>query len=184
MLERTVRTMSAVASPLVVVAADKQDLPEMRQDVILARDSQPQRGPLEGMRSGLRALPENVDAAYITSCDVPFLSTNFVRRMAELLGDADICVPEHDGFQHPLAAVYRPRVLPQIDELLAADRRRPVFLFDRVRTRIVQPEELADIEPEMQSLQNLNHPDDYRRALAKAGFELPGDIRAKLLDDN
>jgi molybdopterin-guanine dinucleotide biosynthesis protein A len=51
----------------------------------------------------LSALPESVDAAYITSCDVPLLVPAFVERMIELMGDHDIAVMEIDGFPHPLS---------------------------------------------------------------------------------
>ena len=73
----------------------------------------------------------------MTSCDVPLLVPGFVERMLELLGDHDIAVMEIDGFPHPLSAVYRRAVLPQVESLLAQDRLRPVFLFDAVRTRRV-----------------------------------------------
>jgi molybdopterin-guanine dinucleotide biosynthesis protein A len=66
-----------------------------------------------------------------------------------------------DGYLHPLAAVYRLSVRPVVADLLAAGRLRPVFLFDAVPTRIVAPGELADL----QSLRNLNTPEDYAAAL-------------------
>ena len=89
------------------------------------------------MRAGLKALPDSVEAAYVTSCDVPLLVPGFVERMLVLLGEHDIAVMEIDGFPHPLSAVYRRAVLPQVESLLAQDRLRPVFLFDAVRTRRV-----------------------------------------------
>ena len=73
----------------------------------------------------------------MTSCDVPLLVPEFARRMIDLLGEDDIAVMEIDGFAHPLSAVYRRRTLPHIEALLAADRLRPAFLFDAVRTRRV-----------------------------------------------
>jgi molybdopterin-guanine dinucleotide biosynthesis protein A len=77
---------------------------------------------------------------------------------------------EIDGFPHPLSAVYRVSVLPQVEALLAADRLRPVFLFDAVKTRRVQPQEMTRVDPELQTLRNLNTPEDYERALVKAGL--------------
>ena len=65
------------------------------------------RGPLEGLRAGLKALPADVDAAYVTSCDVPLLVTGFAMQMFELARGHDIAVMEIDGFTHPLSAVYR-----------------------------------------------------------------------------
>jgi molybdopterin-guanine dinucleotide biosynthesis protein A len=121
-------------------------------------------GPLEGLRAGLKALPESVDAAYVTSCDVPLLVPAFVAHMLALLGDHDIAVMEIDGFTHPLSAVYRRSVLPQVESLLAQDRLRPVFLFDAVRTRRVSPDEMRAVDPDLRTLRNLNTREDYRSA--------------------
>ncbi len=170
MLQRVVRLLGTVVEPLVVVAAPGQPLPPLPAGVILTRDERENRGPLEGIRAGLKALPETVGAAYITSCDVPLLVPAFVARMIALIGKNDIAVMEIEGFPHPLSAVYRRNVLPHVELLLAADRLRPVFLFDAVRTRRVQPSEMVAADPELRSLRNLNTPDDYRAALAEAGF--------------
>jgi molybdenum cofactor guanylyltransferase len=169
MLQRVVRLLSDVASSIVVVAAVGQPLPELPRQVIVTRDEQEGRGPLEGLRAGLKALPVQVDAAYVTSCDVPLLEPAFVREMLDFANGFDIAVMEIDGFPHPLSAVYRRAVLPHVEDLLAADRLRPVFLFERVKTRRVRPDEIT-ADPELRTLRNLNTRDDYQQALADAGF--------------
>jgi molybdopterin-guanine dinucleotide biosynthesis protein A len=170
MLQRVVRILRTVASPVVVVAAREQSLPELPADVIVTRDERPAQGPLEGLRAGLSALPDSVDSAYATSCDVPLLEPGFVTRMVELLGDHDIAVMEIDGFPHPLSAVYRRNTLPHIESLLAESRLRPVFLFDIMRTRRVQQEEMISVDPQLRTLRNLNTKEDYLAALAEAGL--------------
>ena len=168
MLQRVVRLLGSVVAPIIVVAARQQALPELPDGVIVALDEREHRGPLEGLRAGLKALPNSVDSAYVTSCDVPLLVPGFVTRMIELLGDHDIAVMEIDGFPHPLSAVYRRATLPQVEALLERDRLRPVFLFDAVRTRRVRPEEMAAVDPQLRTLRNLNTRDDYRVALEEA----------------
>lgn len=170
MLQRVIRLLANVVSPIVVVAAREQPLPELADNIVIARDEREARGPLEGLRAGLKALPAGVDAAYVTSCDVPLLVPGFVERMIELLGDREIAVMEIDGFAHPLSAIYRPSVLPHVEKLLAADKLRPAFLFDAVRTRRVQPSEMMGVDPELRTLRNLNTSDDYLKALADAGL--------------
>jgi molybdopterin-guanine dinucleotide biosynthesis protein A len=171
MLQRVVRLLGTVVSPIVAVAAREQSLPELPADVKITYDEREQRGPLEGLRAGLKALPDSVDAAYITSCDVPLLEPAFVTRMVELLGDYDIAVMEIDGFPHPLSAVYRRDVLPHVEALLEKDRLRPVFLFDAVRTRRVRPEEMLTVDPELRTLRNLNTREDYLAALSEPGYQ-------------
>src|SRR5687767_5196010 len=85
MLQRVVRLLGTVVSPIVVVAAKEQSLPALPDAVTVTRDEREARGPLEGLRAGLKALPESVAAAYVTSCDVPLLVPALVERMIELL---------------------------------------------------------------------------------------------------
>jgi len=170
MLQRVVRLLSDVVSPIVVVAAAEQSLPDLPAGVIITRDEQSGRGPLEGLRAGLKALPGTVESAYVTSCDVPLLVPDFVRRMTELLTDHDIAVMEIDGFPHPLSAIYRRRTLPHVEALLAQNRLRPAFLFDAVPTRRLLPAEMISADPQLLTLRNLNTREDYLEALAIAGL--------------
>jgi molybdenum cofactor guanylyltransferase len=170
MLPRMVRILGTVVQPLIVVAAPQQELPPLPSSVSIVRDTQPGRGPLEGLAAGLAALGSTSDAAFLSSCDTPFLQAAFVSRMIELLGKHMICVPRASGLFHPLAAVYRVDVCDAVQRLLAAGRLRPVFLFDEVPTRIVEAQELAAVDPTLQSLRNLNTPEDYEAALREAGF--------------
>jgi molybdopterin-guanine dinucleotide biosynthesis protein A len=170
MLQRVVRLLRSVVSPVVVVAARDQSLPALPDDVIVTRDEREARGPLEGLRAGLKVLPEAVDLAYVTSCDVPLLVPDFVERMIDLLGDHDIAVMEIDGFPHPLSAVYRRTTLPHVESLLAQDRLRPVYLFDAVRTRRIHPMDMMSVDPQLRTLRNLNTREDYLEALAEAGL--------------
>ena len=169
LLARVVRLMGEAVSPLVVVAAAEQDLPTLPLEVRIVRDEERGRGPLQGLAAGLAALQGQADAAYASSCDVPFLRATFVRRMIELLGDKQICVPRVGEYHHPLAAVYRLEVLDAVGKLLEQDRLRPVFLFDAVPTRVVEAHELSDIDPTFESLRNLNTPEDYEQAVRRGG---------------
>ena len=87
--------------------------------------------------------------------------------MTALLGSHDVVVPVEGPHHHPLAAVYRPRVLPLIKDLLDADRLRPVFLYELADTLRVEVSELKDVDPQLDSLANLNRPEDYRAALLR-----------------
>jgi molybdopterin-guanine dinucleotide biosynthesis protein A len=165
MLPRVVRLLSEAVRPIVVVAAPDQDVPPLPAEVPIVRDEERGRGPLQGLAAGLRALRGRVEAAYLSSCDVPFLQPLFVRRLIELLGDNSICVPHVGEYHHPLAAVYRIEVEEAVAQLLAENRLRPFFLFEAVPTRVVEAADLADVDPNFRTLRNLNTPEDYERAL-------------------
>jgi molybdopterin-guanine dinucleotide biosynthesis protein A len=165
MLARVVRLLSDAVTPLVVVAAPDQDVPSLPSAITVVRDEEKDRGPLQGLAAGLDALRGRADAAYASSCDVPFLRPAFVRRLIDLLGDHVIAVPHVGNYHHPLAAVYRLEVAGTVRQLLAENRLRPFFLFKAVRTRVVEPHELLDVDPTFATLRNLNSPEEYAAAL-------------------
>jgi molybdenum cofactor guanylyltransferase len=177
MLQRVVRLLSEAVGPqgIFVVAASNQTLPRLPAAVTVARDIHEFRGPLQGLATGLRDMDDRFDAIYATACDVPLLVPAFVGRMFQLLDEYDVAVPFDGQHYHSLAAVYRPRVLPQIQTLLDSDRLRPPFLFDLVRTREVPVDDLRDVDPRLATLENLNRYEDYLAALAAVGLAAPAE---------
>jgi molybdopterin-guanine dinucleotide biosynthesis protein A len=171
MLPRVVRLVSQAANPVVVVAAPDQKVPPLAPEVAIVHDEERGRGPLEGLAAGLVALRGQAEAAYLSSCDVPFLRPAFVRRLRDLLGNHAVCVPRVGDFHHPLAAVYRLGVADVVARLLAENRLRPFFLFEAVPTRVVDADELRDVDPTFQTLRNLNTPEEYEAALREVAFE-------------
>ncbi|MBA4066185.1 MAG: molybdopterin-guanine dinucleotide biosynthesis protein A [Isosphaera sp.] len=166
LLRRVVRVVREAVGPVVVVAAPGQDVPPLPADVEVVRDEAEGLGPLGGLAAGLAALAGRADAAHLSSCDVPFLTAAFVRRVVSFLSEADrpaVAVPVANGYHHPLAAAYAVSVLPQVRALLAAGRLRMTGLFDAVPTRVLTPDDLADTD----SLRNVNTPDEYAAALAR-----------------
>ena len=170
-LQRVTRVLGEVVQPTVVVAAGVQDLPALPTSTLVARDSQPRRGPLQGLLAGLDRLSSAVEAVYVSSCDVPLLRPAFVRRMIDLLADFDIAVPEADGLPHPLAGIYRVKVRDGIRDLLDGKRLRVAYLFERHRTRFVPAEELRTVDEHLLSLRNVNTPQEYDALLRQARIE-------------
>jgi molybdopterin-guanine dinucleotide biosynthesis protein A len=169
LLPRVVRLLGEAVHPIVVVAAPDQDLPPLPAAVAVVRDAVKGRGPLQGLAAGLAVLRGRADAAYVSACDVPFLRPAFVRRLIDLLGDHAACVPRVGGYHHPLAAVYRLEVADAVARLLAEDRLRASDLFETVPTRTVEAAELAEVDPDLQTLRNLNTPEEYEAAQRELG---------------
>jgi molybdopterin-guanine dinucleotide biosynthesis protein A len=168
MLPRVVRLLTEAVQPVVVVAAPNQDVPPLPPQVAVVRDEVEGRGPLQGLAAGMEALRGRAEVAYLSGCDVPLLRPAFVRRVVDLLGNAQICVPRVGEHYHPLAAVYRLSVGDAVRRLLDQGQLRPFFLFEEVPTRVVEAAELADVDPIFQTLHNLNTPQEYEDALREA----------------
>lgn len=171
LLQRVVRLVSTVTSPVIVVASPGQELPSLPDDVRVVRDALKGRGPLQGLLAGLGGLPDSVDLVYATATDAALLQPQVITRLAEWLGDHDMVVPYADGFYHPLAALYRPSMIrPAVEKLLAQRRLATLALLDELKTRVVTADELRGVDPALATLRNLNTPADYQEALKDAGF--------------
>jgi molybdopterin-guanine dinucleotide biosynthesis protein A len=166
----------AVDGPVVVVRAPDQELPELPPGVRVVEDAAEGRGPLQGLAAGLSAVRPDAELAYVSSTDVPLLHPAFVRAVvrAAARDGVDVALPVVQGFRHPLAAAYRTSLVDTVEELIAEERMRPAFLFERSSVRelteddLLRDADLADADPELLSVLNLNEPDDYTRARARA----------------
>jgi molybdopterin-guanine dinucleotide biosynthesis protein A len=126
---------------------------------------------LQGLATGLAALPDALELAFATGTDAPLLTPNWITRLTELIGPDDLAIPFVASQFHPLAAVYRRAgVIAAIERMLAAEHLRLLDLVDSVRTRAVTADELRDVDPDLATLRNVNTPEDYRAALAAAGL--------------
>jgi molybdopterin-guanine dinucleotide biosynthesis protein A len=170
LLAHTCATVAACASPVVVVARDAaQVLPELPASVMRTHDAIADRGPLLGLAAGLRWLATTGglgpdDAAFVSACDHPFLTTAAVRAIAGALAEHDVVMPHAAGFLQPLCAVYRVRVLPAVDELVRAGIVSPRELGSLPGAlRLAEPE-LRAIDPTLAFLRSIDTPADYDAA--------------------
>ncbi len=159
---------SAVAGPVIAVAAPDQIIPPLPEGVEVTRDRVAEEGPLRGVEAGLLALGDRAETVFIASVDTPLLHPVFVRALLDaLLPDDDLLVPDAQGFRHPLTAVWRASTLPVVTAALADGIAGPGYLFDRVRTRFLDEDALLtlpgvrDADPRLDSLRNANTPEEF-----------------------
>ncbi|AQZ61475.1 Molybdopterin-guanine dinucleotide biosynthesis protein MobA [[Actinomadura] parvosata subsp. kistnae] len=163
-----------VGGPVVVVAAPGQELPPLPPGVSVAADPVEGLGPMQGLAVGLAAVAGRAEAAFVCSTDLPFLHPAFVRRVLRgLTPGVDVALPVAGGFRQPLAAAYRTSLAGLIKDLLDAGDLRPGMLFQHCEvSRLGEEELLADAElarhdPALESVLNVNSPDDYATARAR-----------------
>jgi molybdopterin-guanine dinucleotide biosynthesis protein A len=158
-----VRRLQPLFAETVVVAAPGQQLPPMPVAVI--HDDVGYQGPVGGIYYGLRAAAG--EFGFVTSCDSAFASTPLISHLVSLSADYDVVVPRWEQRFQPLLAVYRKTVLPRLEHQLAQGELRPVSLFDKVRTRSVEEDEIRRFDPAGESFFNMNTPEDYAEALRR-----------------
>ena len=190
LLRRTVGILArATGGPVVVVKARGQDLPDLPPGTEVVEDPREDMGPVQGIAAGLAALAGKADAAFVSSTDMPFLHPAFVRRVLRALceEEADVALPVARGHQQPLAAAYRTSLAETAERLVKENGLRPAFLFaECVVTRLDeallrQDPVLAALDPELDSVLNVNEPADYRAARARPAPQVTVELSETLI---
>ncbi len=162
LLEWVVERVQACCDPVFVVASRPDAYPDLRVPVLV--DRWPGLGPLAGLDAGLRACPG--EYAVVVACDLPFVRPELLCGLAQEAQGIDAAVPVTDR-PHPLCAVYHRRAADAAELLLRAGGGSLRDLLDRLQVRYVPEAVLRRWDPHLDSLVNVNTPQDYARALAR-----------------
>jgi molybdopterin-guanine dinucleotide biosynthesis protein A len=165
----------AVDGPVVVVRAAGQELPALPGDVEVVEDARDGRGPLQGMAAGLQRIGRRAGVVYVAGVDTPLLHPAFVARVIDALrASDDVVLPRAHGFGQHLAAAYRVAKLARaLDEQLRHERLGARDLIARLQAHELDEEalladpRLAELDPRLYSLLNLNTPAEYEAARAR-----------------
>lgn len=168
MIESVLAAAQGVTNQLaLVINASNPNLARYEQLVAqwnaeLLFDLHDHRGPLGGIET---ALQYSNETTLMLACDLPFVTTEFLRLLAEIhqAEQCDLTVPlDVAGYPQMLAAIYSAACLPQVSAMLAANELKVQWLQQRVNTRRVRWEEYAHLLNAERLLTNLNSQEDMR----------------------
>jgi len=157
LLERTVRVLSRVVDPVVVVG--RVTLPLALHGTQAIPDIYQHAGPLGGIATGLRHIQR--DRAVVVSCDLPYLEADLIELLVGFADEWDAIVPLWDGRLQGTCALYSSLCLPVAASMLEKRQYRLRDLFDRIHARTLLPEELEAAGIGAQSVRNVNTPDEW-----------------------
>ena len=126
-------------------------------------------GPLGGIHAALRASRSELNV--MLAVDTPFMSWAFLQYLVSQsrgAPEAVAVVPRDDGGYQPLCAVYRREFAGAAENALRAGRNRIDLLFDAVRTRVIEREELEVAGFSRAIFRNLNTPEELEAEKQRA----------------
>jgi molybdopterin-guanine dinucleotide biosynthesis protein A len=174
LLEHTVATIASMCGEVVVVLNDAENWQHLSAH--LTPDVYPDGGALGGIYSGLRAV--RYEHALVVASDMPLLNLNLLRWMIEQPRDYDVLVPRlGERARNRLGvesmhAIYSRACLPAMQQQLEVGNPQVIGFFDQVRVRFIEPQMIAQFDPEGLSFHNINTPDDLdliKTVLARGG---------------
>ena len=156
LLRWVIAQLSSFKSDIIVVTAGKKSFPQFNDNprFKLVTDTYPAKGPLGGIYTGLAAS----DSFYnlVVACDMPFLNQALLRYMIQLSTGFDLVVPRLGDLVEPLHAIYSKSCLAPIEGLLSQGNLRVSALFDLVKVKYVEADEIDSFDPEHLSFFNIN----------------------------
>jgi molybdopterin-guanine dinucleotide biosynthesis protein A len=120
-------------------------------------------GPLGGIHAALRSSLTELNL--ILAVDTPFVPVAFLQyliRSAQSAPDTTVIVPRSRQGWQPLCAIYRREFAEVAENALNSGRNRIDRLFDMVRTRALEPEELEAAGFSSSIFRNLNTPEELK----------------------
>jgi molybdopterin-guanine dinucleotide biosynthesis protein A len=178
MVDHVAARLVPIVDELVVNCRPRQsdELRAILPEATLAVDPVPDRGPLYGIRTGLRAT--DAGRVAVVACDLPLVDPTFVDALVGFLGSYEAAVPRRaDGWYVPTLAAYRrEQTLAAADAAIAAGDARPLAAVERLSTRVVEEHELLALTDESTFL-DVNTREDLAEAerLLRADQRLRGD---------
>jgi molybdenum cofactor guanylyltransferase len=147
----------------IAVIANRDDYAVL--GVPIVSDSNRGIGPIEAVRASLAA--SRFDRVIVVGCDLPFVTPELFRYLLSQAGRYQSVVPlDRDNIPEPLCAIYSRSSLPEVERMIKAGQFKISPLFKRIETLLVGFEELSGLRGSDLFFENINTPEEYRRALA------------------
>jgi molybdopterin-guanine dinucleotide biosynthesis protein A len=164
LLEQVISRIESLSRDIIIVTAEERIFPQLvyQPNLKVVPDIFPGRGSLGGIYTGLVAS----DSFYnlVIASDMPFLNQTLLGYMIEVSKGFDFVLPRINNMFEPLHAVYSKNCVAPIEFILKQGRKVIIELFDFVKVRYVEAEEIDRVDPQHLSFFNINTKKDLELA--------------------
>ncbi len=173
LIELVISRIDSFSKDIIIVTAEERTFAPLagHPKIKMASDIFPGKGSLGGIYTGLVIS----DSFYnlVLAADMPFLNEPLLRYMLEVSDDFDFVLPRINEFFEPLHAVYSKNCVAPIESMLKQGRNTIIELFDFVKVRFVEAEEVDRFDPQRLSFFNINTKEDLElaRKIARGAIE-------------
>jgi molybdopterin-guanine dinucleotide biosynthesis protein A len=119
-------------------------------------------GPAGGIISCLVHSTNNKNI--IISCDLPYASTNFIRKLIDLSGDFEITLPRTGPYFQPLCAVYSKDVYRTFRDCIKQGMYSLKSIIMEFQIQVIEQDDISEFDL-AKELKNINTPEDLENQL-------------------
>jgi molybdopterin-guanine dinucleotide biosynthesis protein A len=173
LLENVISRIDSLSREIIIVTAEDRNFSQLASHPKLktVSDILPGHGSLGGIYTGLI----KSDSFYnlVIAADMPFLNQPLLRYMIQVADGFDFALPRINSFFEPLHAIYSKNCVAPIESILKQGRRVIIELFDFVKIRYIEAEEIDRFDPQHLSFFNINNKEDLKlaRKIARGASE-------------
>lgn len=164
LIERVVERLAPWSKEVLVVASAEQTekFERGRLATKVVADIFPGKGSMGGIYTGLMAASTRYNV--VVACDMPFLKSDLLRYMVEVVDGCDVVVPRLGPYYEPLHAVYSRDCAVAMEGLLGLGILSVTSVFKKVKVRYVEEKEINRFDAEHLSFFNINTVEDMAKA--------------------
>ena len=164
LLEKVISRIDSLGKEIVLVTAEERTFSQLENHPNLktVSDVFPGRGSLGGIYTGL--LESNSFHNLVVAADMPFINQSLLRYMIEVSDGFDFVLPRINSFFEPLHAIYSKNCVTPIESMIKRGRRIIIELFDYIKVRYIEAEEVDRFDPQHLSFFNINTEEDLKLA--------------------
>lgn len=161
MLLNIIEKLNPLFNKIYVVGNKKQ---HGLKDVEFLTDEIPNKGPLGGLYTGLKASNSNFN--YLQACDMPFVCKDYLEYIQNYIHENkgyDAYIPERNGYLEPFVGIYRKKIQAEALDLINENKLNFDNLFDEINIKIIKEEEIKRIGDLDRIFFNINKKEDLNR---------------------
>ncbi|MGD6815967.1 molybdenum cofactor guanylyltransferase [Metabacillus sp. 84] len=147
-------------SPLIISTNKDLSAQFKREDIrlIVEEEKLSYQGPLFAIHNVMSRV-DDPEWFFILSCDIPFVTNEFVNEMLEFAeeSDADAVVPVQGGRIQPLMALYHRRTMQHLEKMLEAEEHKLSQLLNDLHVLTIP---FSEDDP---AFININHAKDWSK---------------------
>lgn len=123
-------------------------------------DLYPVQAPMVGVYSCLKR--STTDLNIVVSCDVPFVKASLFLHLLSNMGNSDIIVPMHHDYMEPLCAIYKNKVVSELQQYIDRQNYRLFEFIEQASHRCLEINP-SDFSPRI--FMNINTLEEFDQAL-------------------
>ncbi len=164
LLEQVVSSVRPLSKKILIVTANERTFTEYadRPDITVVSDIIPGQGSLGGIYTGL--VNSDLRNNLVLAADMPFLNVPLLRYMIEVSNGFDFVLPRIGTLYEPLHAIYSKECIKPIETLFEQRKKMIIELFNYVKVRFVDRDEVDRYDPDHLSFFNINTPQELQKA--------------------